>query len=128
MQLEIGQKATATTIVDSSNTAATLRSGLLEVFSTPSMIALMEQAAFTCLSPGLKDGQTSVGTKINVEHKMATPLGITVTATATITGIDRRSIDFEVIAATPAGEIGRGTHTRYIIDTEAFLEKVNQQQ
>jgi len=83
----------------------------------------MEQAACECLT--LDAGQTSVGTAISVEHTAASPIGATVTATAKITAIDGRKIEFEVAARDNVGEIGRGTHTRFIVDAERFMTKAS---
>jgi predicted thioesterase/RimJ/RimL family protein N-acetyltransferase len=119
----IGKSATVTTIVSEDNTAKAVGSGSLDVFATPMMIALMERAACECLSSG--DEQTSVGTAINIEHTAASPLGAEITASATITAVDGRKIEFEVVASDGKGEIGRGTHTRFIVDGERFMTKAS---
>ena len=125
MPIEIGMKFTTETIVDEKNTASAVGSGLIDVFATPMMIAQMELAASSCIASALDEGQASVGTKIDVSHSAATPVGMKVTATATVTGVDRRRVDFDVTAHDEAGEIGTGTHTRFIIDTAKFMEKTN---
>jgi RimJ/RimL family protein N-acetyltransferase/predicted thioesterase len=117
----IGKTATTTTIVSENNTAKAVGSGSLNVFATPMLIALMERAACECLA--LDNGQTSVGTAINIEHTAASPLGAEITSTATITAVDGRKIEFEVAASDNKGEIGRGTHTRFIVDGERFMTK-----
>jgi predicted thioesterase len=119
----MGKSATATTTVTEHNTAKALVSGSVEVFSTPMMIALMEQAACQCLADGLEDGQTSVGTAVSVEHTAASPIGMEITATAVIEGIEGRKIAFEVTARDNKGEIGHGTHERFIVVTEGFMAK-----
>jgi len=98
-------------------------SGSLDVFATPMMIALMEQASCAVLADCLEQGQTSVGTKISVEHTAASPLGMKIAATAAITAVNGRSIEFDITASDKAGEIGRGTHTRVIVDAERFMAK-----
>jgi predicted thioesterase len=120
----VGKSASIATTVDATNTAAEVKSGALDVFATPSMIAIMELAACAALADGLEDGQTFVGTLINVEHTAASPIGAKITATATITGINGRKVEFEVTAGDGAGEIGRGTHERVIVDAERFMAKV----
>ena len=105
--------------------SCTVGSGSLEVFATPMMIAAMEQAACTLLQEFLEEGQTSVGTMMHVAHSAATPLGMQVTATATITAQEGRKVEFEVSARDACGEIGRGTHTRFIVDAAKFLSKTN---
>lgn len=122
--LEPGKFSTATTVVSEKNTAKTVGSGNLDVFSTPMMIALMEQAACDCLASSLEPGQSSVGTEIAVEHKAASPIGATISATATIKHVEGRKVDFDVIAAEGATTIGCGTHSRFIIDAERFMSKL----
>ena len=112
-------------IVDKSKLASTVGSGELDVLATPMMIALMEQAASTLLGRFLETGQTSVGTMMNVAHSSATPLGMRVTATATITAQEGRRVDFEVTAKDECGEIGRGTHSRFIVDAQRFQAKTD---
>lgn len=123
MEIKVGMEYTAKTVVDKSNTASAVGSGLLEVFATPMMIALMELAAAGCIQGELEEGQASVGTKIEVAHTSATPVGMEVYATARVTGVDRRRVDFEVSARDGAGKIGSGTHTRFVVDAAPFLEK-----
>ena len=125
MPIEVGAKYTVETIVTEKNTASAVGSGLIDVFATPMMIAQMELAASSCIAGGLEAGQASVGTKIDVSHSAATPIGMKVTAVATVTAVDRRRVDFAVTAHDEVGEIGSGTHTRFIIDVEKFMEKTN---
>jgi predicted thioesterase len=122
--LVLGKKGIAETVVTEQNTAKAAGSGSLDVFATPMMIALMEQAACNALAGALDDGQTSVGTGINIQHTAATPIDMKVTTAAVITSVSGRSITFEVSAADETGEIGSGTHTRAIIDEERFMKKV----
>jgi predicted thioesterase len=96
-------------------------SGLLEVFATPAMVALMEQAAVNSLN--LPVGQSSVGTSLSITHTAATPLGAKVSATAELVEIDRRRLVFYVGVSDEAGQIGEGKHERFIIDVESFLAK-----
>ena len=123
-RIVLGKTATVDTVVIAANTAKAVGSGSLDVFATPMMIALMERAACEVLSEGLDDGQTSVGTNITVDHTAAGPIGMKVTATATITFVYGRKITFEVSANDEVGEIGKGTHTRVIVDAEKFTVKV----
>ncbi len=123
--MEIGIKGYATTVVDSNNTAEKVGSGLLPVFSTPSMIALLEMAACNCIEKGLDDGFTSVGTLINVKHLAATPVGMNVRAEAKLTEIDGRRLVFDIKAYDDSDLIGEGTHERFIVFAEKFLSKTN---
>ena len=98
-------------------------SGDLPVFATPCMIALMEEAAQSSVAPYLEEGQSTVGTKMCVSHDAATPLGMKVWAESRLTGIDGRRLVFEVKAFDACGPIGQGTHERFIIKRQRFLEK-----
>jgi len=120
----IGKTATVTTVVSEKNTATAVGSGSLDVFSTPMMIALMEQAACECLADSLEPGQTSVGTQVNIAHTVASPLGATITATATIAHVEGRKVTFTVVANDGLNDIGSGTHGRFIVDVEKFMSKV----
>lgn len=126
MTIEIGLKGRAETVVVQENTAAAVGSGLVPVFATPSMIALMEQAASSSLLPYLEDGQGSVGTLINVTHESATPIGLKVWAETEVTEVNGKQITFTVSAYDEAGLIGRGTHKRAIITVDRFLSKTEQ--
>ena len=123
--LEIGKTATAKTIVSDANTAKAVGSGSLDVFATPMMIALMEKAACEVLADSLEEGQTSVGTQANITHIAASPVGMEITATATIESISGREVKFTVTANDSVGEIGNGTHARFIVDEARFMEKTN---
>jgi len=121
----LGKTATAATIVSQSNAAKAVGSGSLDVFATPMMIALMEQAACACLEDILEPGQTSVGTHVCVDHTAASAVGAEVTATATVTSLNKRSVEFSVSACDSAGaQIGSGRHVRVIVDIERFMRKV----
>ena len=127
MAMQIGDTNTVSTIVDNSSTAKAVASGTLDVFSTPCMIALMEQAASEYVQKHLDGKHSSVGTKMKVKHLMASPVGMAVSATATVTGIDGNKIDFDVEATTPAGVIGAGNHSRFIIEIDTFLKRAYDQ-
>lgn len=126
MSIEIGLKGRAETVVVPENTAAAVGSGLVPVFATPSMIALMEQAASSSLLPYLEEGQGSVGTLISVTHESATPIGMKVWAETEIAEVNGKQITFTVAAYDEAGLIGRGTHKRAVITVERFLAKTEQ--
>ena len=126
MEIAIGTAYTAETVVDKTNIASTIGSGLVDVFATPMMIALLELAASECVKPFLQPERATVGTVVNVVHTAATPVGMKVWATATVTAVDRRRVDFDVIVKDEAGDIGKGTHSRFIIDVEPFSQKAQQ--
>ena len=122
--MEIGLSYTSTTVVNNSNTAAYLGSGDMEVFATPAMVALMENAAMNAVAPHLVDDQTTVGTQISTNHIKASALGATITATATLTAVEGRVLTFAVTAHDGDALIGEGTHTRVIVSKERFLAKL----
>jgi predicted thioesterase len=122
----VGKTAVVTAAVSASNTAWAVGSGSLAVFATPMMIALMERAACQALSDFLEIGETSVGTRVDVSHTAASPLGAQVAATATITGASGRKVEFAVSATDERGEIGSGTHTRVVVDEAKFMAKASE--
>ena len=121
--LEKGIRGTQTVMVDESNTAKTMGSGVMDVFATPAMIALMENTASKSVEAKLDEGAGTVGTLINVKHVAATPVGMDVTCETKLVEVDRKRLVFEVKAYDAAGVIGEGTHERFIIDNERFLAK-----
>ena len=124
MMLEPGLKGCAETVVTHENTAAAVGSGALEVFATPSMIALMEKAALETVMPYLAEGESTVGTEIRVTHDAAIPLSFPVTAEAELIEVDRRKLSFNVLARSGDEVIGQGTHTRFIVSVDRFMQKV----
>ena len=123
MAIEIGTKGFAEALVEQEDTAKIVGSGDLLVYATPCMVALMEGAACESIAPFLAEGESSVGTVMNVAHTSATPVGMEVHAESTVTAVEGRKVSFEIVAYDEAGEIGRATHERFIIKAERFLEK-----
>ncbi len=121
--IPVGVDYTATEIVTKDNTASRYGSGLVDVFATPAMVALMEKAALNAVLPHLPEGFNTVGTEVCVKHTKATPMGWEVYSKAILKEVDGKKLVFEVVAWDKEGEIGRGTHTRYIIDSKRFIEK-----
>ena len=112
------------TVVALSNCAVTMGSGDLEVFATPAMVALMENAAMNAVAQALPQGATTVGAEINTTHVKPSAIGVKVRATATLTAVEGRKLTFEVEACDEVGTIGKGTHVRYIVDKERFMAKL----
>ncbi len=123
MSLHAGITGEATTTVVHENTAAAVGAGGVEVFGTPMMIALMENAAWQAVADQLDAGHVTVGTLVNVKHLAATPLGQRVRATAELVEIDRRRLVFKVEAYDEKQKIGEGFHERFIVDLDRFLPK-----
>lgn len=124
MTLTIGMRGEATTTVVHENTAAAVGAGGVEVFGTPMMIALMENAAWRAVVDELDEGQVTVGTHVNVSHLAATPLGQKARATAELTEIDGRRLVFRVEAYDERQKIGEGQHERFIVDLQRFLSRL----
>ena len=123
MEITIGMKGEVSTLVEREDTAREVGSGELLVYATPCMVALMEGAACEAIAGVLGENQTTVGTGLNIQHLSATPVGLEVRAEAEVTAVDGKVITFAVRAYDEAGEIGKGTHTRVIINSQKFLEK-----
>ena len=121
--ITIGMKGTAESFVEREDTAKEVGSGSLLVYATPCMVALMEGAACEAIADAMKDTETTVGIMLNIEHISATPVGLDVRAEAEVTAVEGKVITFQVTAFDEAGEIGRGTHKRVIVNTQRFLDK-----
>lgn len=122
--LKEGLQYTAIQKVMKKDTAAEHGSGLVEVFATPAMIALMENAALKTVLPHLPKGYNTVGFAVNIKHLKPTPIGMEVKCTATLTNVEGKKLSFEVEAFDQEGKIGEGTHVRYIIDNKKFMENL----
>ena len=123
MSIEVGMKGRAETVVTQDNTAQAVGSGLVPVFATPCMIALMENAAVDAVQALLAPDEGTVGTRLNVTHDAATPTGMKVWAEAEVTAVEGRKLTFAVSAYDEVEKIGGGTHERFIIRPERFLAK-----
>ena len=123
MPVTVGMKIRVEDIVTQNNTAICAGSGTLPVFATPFMCALMEKAAWMAIAPGLDEGDSSVGTKLNISHLSATPVGLKVWAESEVIAVDGKRIEFKVTAGDEKGIIGEGTHERFIVTDERFLAK-----
>ncbi len=111
-------------VVTEADTAIHYGSGLIEVFATPAMIALMEKTTQLSIQEQLPEGFVTVGTKINITHSKASPRGAQITCQTELFEANGRKLLFKVSANDEAGEIGEGTHQRYIVNAKAFMEKV----
>jgi fluoroacetyl-CoA thioesterase len=100
------------------------RRGEYDIFSTPNLVLLLEEAAIEGLAPYLREDQASVGSKVEIAHTAPTLIGQTVRATATVTEVDRRRVAFEIRVEDDTDVIGTGTHERFIIDLPAFEERL----
>ncbi len=119
-----GLSAELSITVTDAETAAKWGSGLVPVYSTPALVGLLEAAAVKALENQLEAGKTTVGGQIEVRHLAATPVGMSVRARAELTAVEGRKLTFQVEAWDAVEKIGEGSHTRFIIDTEKFVSRV----
>ena len=124
MELRVGAAGSVELVVTDASTAAAVGSGLVPGLSTPTMVGLMEGAAIAAIDGQLEPGASTVGTRIDVEHLAPTPVGMRVVAEATLEAVEGRRLAFAVRATDEVGEIGRGTHVRYVIDLASFAERL----
>ncbi len=124
INIKSGIEAYEEKTVSYDDTAAKYGSGLVEVFATPAMIAMMEKTCLNSVLPFLPDGFTSVGTKVDITHTKATPIGMRVFCKSKLIEIDRKRLIFEVIASDEKGEIGRGQHERFIVNLDKFMANI----
>jgi len=123
--IPVGAKGTYTLRVTPSHLANQFKDAMLpQVFATPMMITIMENAALNAIRDYLEPGESAVGTNVDVRHLAATPVGHSVTATAEVTAVDGRKVDFIVSARDEIEEIGRGTHERMVVDMKRIGDKL----
>lgn len=128
MNLGVGMKYTERWEVTPEMTAIAVKSGDSEVFSTPSLLALMECSAYMLAQNGMDRGMTTVGTKVSLRHIAPTPLGLVVWAEAKITRIRDNTLDFFITAYDKEGIIAEADHTRAIVNRRQFIRNANQKQ
>lgn len=122
--IEIGLKHTSELVVTEAVTAAVVGSGDMPVLATPMMMALMENAAMLAVKDELPEGSTTVGGHIESSHLKPSKIGDKVFATAEVTKVDGRKIEFKVSAYSGDTLLGEGTHLRFVVDREKFLAKL----
>lgn len=117
-----GEKSVAVTL---QNTAVAMGSGDLRVFATPAMIALIEGCCAESIEDELDEGITTVGAAVNVVHVSASPVGAGIVCKSKLDAFDGRRLDFSVEVFDNTGMIGRGTHTRFTVNSDSFQKKAN---
>ncbi|MDW7672102.1 MAG: thioesterase family protein [Bacillota bacterium] len=125
-KLERGLSGRSAMQVTDDKTALAYGSGGVEVFATPAMIGLMENAAVKAVDPLLPQGYGTVGTRLDVRHMAATPKGFRVFAEAKLIEIKGNRLVFEIAAFDEVERIGEGIHERFVIEKESFLKKVEE--
>ena len=123
--IETGIKGRKEDMATPENSAKNMGSGLLDVYATPSMLALMEGCCHESVAQFLDEGCGTVGISLNIKHVSATPLGMKVYCESELTGSDGRFLTFEVKAYDEKGLIGEGVHERCIIKNDKFMQKTN---
>lgn len=123
--MESGIKFTLEKVVTNEMTARNMASGTLDVFATPSMIALIEETAWKSVAQELEEGMGTVGISLNVEHVAPTPVGMKVRCETELVKVDGRKLDFKVEVYDECDLIGKGTHSRFIVTNDKFQIKAN---
>jgi fluoroacetyl-CoA thioesterase len=123
---EVGMVGEVSRVVTSQDTAARVASGLVEAFSTPSLVSLMENASVAAIRPHLSEGETAVGIEVTIKHLAATPVGMRVRARAELVEVDGRRLKFKVEAWDDKEQIGEGYHVRAIVDAARFNNRLKQ--
>lgn len=123
--LEVGIKGHQEMTVTDEFTAKAMGSGVMDVFATPAMLALMEKTAFTSVADYLSPGCGTVGTKVDIEHVASSPVGMKITCDSELTAVEGRKLIFRVEAYDEKGLIGRGTHERFLVESQKFQEKTD---
>lgn len=123
--LKTGIKGHQELVVTQELTAKNMGSGVMDVFATPAMLALMEKTAFTSVAEYLNEGCGSVGTKVDIEHVASSPVGMKITCDSELIEIEGTKLVFKVEAYDEKGLIGKGTHERFIVENKKFQEKTD---
>lgn len=123
--LKVGMTYESKQTVTKDKTAAAYGSGSIYVFATPAMIGLIENAALNCAEKGLSKEYSTVGIHVEVSHLAATPMNMEARAVAELTKIEGKKLTFKVEAFDEKDKIGEGTHVRYIINKNKFMQKIN---
>lgn len=110
--------------VTENDTALKMGSGDLEVYATPSMIALMENTAKSLVIDELPIGYTTVGIEMNVKHIKASPIGANIKCNAVLIKVDGKKLFFDVEANDDQGIIGNGSHIRYVVNSDEFMKRI----
>lgn len=123
-RITVGTVGRAEIVVGAEHTAPRVGSGRVHVLATPVMINVMEAAALDAVEHLLPPGHQSLGTHLNIGHYAATPVGMRLRATAEVTNIDGRTIEFRVEAFDDKERVGDGTHSRVVVNVERFDKRV----
>lgn len=123
--IQEGKELELTTIVKESDTARVYGSGLLDVYSTPAMVAFMEKTSMELVQPMLGEGYGTVGIALDINHVKAVPVGEQLRCMSRLSAVEGNKLTFSVEVSCDSGLVGEGSHLRYIIDEKIFLSKIN---
>ncbi len=123
--LETGIKGKQELVVTPELSASVAGSGFVDVYATPMLVALVEKTAALSVNDELEEGVTTVGTKVDINHTAATPIGMKVRCETELIEIDRKRFVFKFTAYDEVGEIGNGIHERFAVDQKKFQEKAD---
>ena len=123
--IEAGIKGAAELTVSAADTARARRSGTLDVLATPALAELIERCCWESIAEHLDEGQTTVGTRLELRHNAPTPVEMAVRCESVLTSVDRRALSFQVRAFDAAGEIAVAEHDRFIVDAQRFQAKAD---
>jgi fluoroacetyl-CoA thioesterase len=126
MELSVGAKERVELTVTDADTAVAHGSGDVAVLATPQVVALAERATVAAIADGLSDATTTVGTRVEVAHTAATPVGRTVVAEATLVALDGRRLTFDVIVYDGETVAARGQVERALVDRDRFMQRAVQ--
>jgi fluoroacetyl-CoA thioesterase len=124
LEIAVGTLGESTLVVADEHTAARVGSGRIGVLATPVMINVIEAAALACCEHLLPPGHQSLGTQLNISHIAATPIGMMITASVSVTRVEGRKIFFAVVVRDALDVIGEGTHERVVVNVDKFDERV----
>ena len=123
-KLEVGLQLQEDYVIKREHASKSVGSGEVEVLSTPSMIAFIEQTSRRCVQPKLPIEHTTVGIRVDVRHLKPVPIGEKLSVTTTLIEINNRKLTFEVKAEWQNKTIGVGRHERFIVNKKKFLQKI----
>lgn len=123
--IQEGKELELTATVRESDTARVYGSGLLDVYSTPAMVAFMEKTSMELVQPMLGEGYGTVGIALDIKHVKAVPVGGQIRCVSRLSSLEGNKLTFRVEVTGDSGLVGEGSHSRYIIDEKKFLSKIN---
>ncbi len=121
-----GMASTREIYVTDNDVASKLGSGNMDVFATPAMVALMENTSKSCVDLHLPFGYTTVGIEVNIKHIKASPIGMKIRCESSLIKVEGKKLIFNVDAWDEKGKIGEGNHTRYIVNSEEFMKRIQE--